>query len=854
MDKKTPDVPLAKPTDAHYYRFGLSGLSSGGKTCLLAALALPRVTRANGLTASPLPVSGKAAQHLKDGRKWLDEACTALRGEGVPPPNSIENIGQLTLRYKFTDGCQREVFVELVDYSGELLDSRLSQSELAGQLRRYLGEVDGFLFVAEYPKAGENAADLANYLQHLREALALLRHEVNGSGNAPSAPIALLVNKWDRSGLLSRTPSAYEEETRKLKAFLESEPLPPHAGLLADLTAASRGGCRAFPLSAFGEAIRVPSEKEGEFIEKPAQVTPELPSFGIEEPVLWLVEQRDRCDADALEVASRKRNLWINPWTSHRCRWKAKRLMTRMSAASPEITRVRRVHSRLNRRFGAHVLWLVLIYLVGDLSRDVMKFRHERAAMANPADKDGWANAEAWFTNYTESSPLRHVLHRRFILSNDAASEELLSARTARDQSAWKSVVACKDEAARDALAAEYLKAFPQGIHWPAALQIQTEAKTRQDRSQLRARIQALVSRLASLEKEVEQAEKSTPPDFKPVSDKLASLERDVQNVPGLEVADESLSKQRQDVVAGVGSLCAKIAGRLAAGKTRKDYFDLTERHEWEKAGRLLAGLPPAEFSDLRENFREKVMSQVEARAIYLLGNGAGWKESKDFIEGFRTAKLRPLLPESANELMDSLMTRIKQKGDRGLYESCSGLGGRARFTAYLEDAPLGSMNDVAKEWLHFLDLRENKNTYRVGVDKIKWNENARKADTFYDTENRIWISIGAATKKTTLWDNRIGEYVPNNREKFAVEVRDAIAGDQQAVSLQLWDIDSPDGDDSLGELELKSSIEGLQDLTINLKGAEFGPNTVTFWVEVFDNEHWTEFRRPALPPWTPPQ
>ncbi|MEI7912290.1 MAG: hypothetical protein WCK77_21875 [Verrucomicrobiota bacterium] len=853
MDKKTHNAAPTSTTDTRYYRFGLSGLSSGGKTCLLAALGLPRVAHPNGLTAIPLPVPKMAARHLKDGRAWLDIACEALSKGGVPPPTVFDNIGQLTLRYKFTDGCQREAFVELVDYSGELLDSSLSQSDLAGQLRRYLAEVDGFLFVAEHPKAGESAGDLASYLHHLREALALLRDETNGSGNAPATPIALLVNKWDRGGPLSRTPNAHDEEVCKLKAFLESEPLPPHAGLLADLTAASWGECRAFPVSAFGEAVSVPSDRPGEYIEKPAQVTPELPSFGIEEPFLWLIQQRDRCDADALEAASRRWSLWFSPWRSRRCSRNAKRLATRMSVASPEISRVQRVQTRLKRRFGAHVLWLVLIYLLGDMSLDVIHFRQARAAMGNPADKDGWTNAEAWFTNYAEASPLRHVLHRRFILSNDAASEKLLSARTLRDETLWNTVTDCQDPAARVRLADDYIRAFPQGVHRSAALKLLTEAETGQARRQLRAQLEALQSRLDGLMAEVSQAEKSQPPDFKSVSDKLPSLDRDVKNVPDMKVADEPLSKKWLNIVAGVGAIRAKIAGPVAAGEKRKKYYDLVKGNKWVEAGDELAGLP-AEYSDLRTHFRDNVMPQVEAGAMKVLGwNGAGWNESLVFVKEFRTLQLRPLLPEGARERMDELVTGIKQKGDRYMYSSCSDLGGSIPFSNYLDNAPLGSMREVVQNWLHFIDLRERKNTYRVGISRIKWGDKAKNAASFYNTENRIWISVGEAIKKSTLWDNRKGDYKPNDREKFAVEVRGVLAGDQQTVSLKLW-YKGRYWDYSLGDFELKSSIEGLQDLTRDLKGSEYGPNTATLWVEVFDNGHWREFKRPALPPWTAPK
>ena len=657
-----------------------------------------------------------------------------------------------------------------------------------------------------------------------------------------------------REKALSRTPNAYDEEVCKLKVFLESEPLPPHAGLLADLTAASWGGCRAFPVSAFGEAVRVPSDRPGEYIEKPAQVTPELPSFGIEEPFLWLIQQRDRCDADALEAASCRWYLWFLPWRSNTCSRNAKRLATRMSVASPEITRVRHVQARLKRHLCAYVGCLVLIYLIGELSVDVKHFRHVRAALMNPADKDGRTNAEAWFTNYTEASPLRHVLHRWFILNNDAASKELLSARRVPDENLWKNVIDCKDPSARVMLAENYLSTFPQGAHLSDALRIQSEAKTFLRRDQLRIQLQALQGRLDDLKVDVKVAKNNAPPNFKPVSVKLDSLREDVRKVPDMEVADNTLFKQRGEIETGIFSISSEIAGPVAAGEKRKQYDDLVKSNKWLEAGVVLKGLP-AGYEDLKTHFRDNVMPQVEAAAIKSLGgNGAGWEESLlDYVTKFRALQLGPLLPKGANERLVELEGRIRQKGDIYMYSSCSGLGDSIPFSNYLEKSPLGSMREVAKNWLHFFDLRDHKNTYRVGISRIKWSENAENAASFYNTEQQIWISVGEATKKSTLWDKRKGDYKPNDREKFAVDVRDVLAVEQQTISLKLWYI-GWFNESSLGEIELKSSIEGLQNLTRDLNGSEYGPNTVTLWVEVLDGGHWREFKRPELPPWTAPK
>ena len=859
MDETTATPPNSLRTDARYYRFGLCGLTTGGKTCLLAAMALPRVKNPREFTATLMPPPKGAAENLKAGEKWVKKARKALQAEWVPPPNA--HTDRVTLRYKFTDGKKREAFVELVDYSGELLDSSLSQAVLAAKLRGYFAEVDGFLFVAEHPKPGEKASEMAGYLLHLKEALAAHREDARSRGGDPSAPIALLVNKWDRSGPLARSKDAHEVETRRLDAFLTAEPPPPHAGLLAELRAASSGGCRSFPVSAFGEAVRVPGKKPGEFVEIPVRVTPELPSFGLEDPFLWLVEQRDCRDADDLDGASRNPNLWWNAWAAIRCWLKAHRTAARISPASPDAPRLGRMRRRLRARFAAHLALLTLLWLGIELSKDAIALRHARAAMSNPADADGWTEAETWFTNYAESWPTHHVLHKKLFLSAGGASAELQSARMQRDEKSWAAVTASADEATRVALSDDYLKNFPRGDHREEAIQLRTDADTRQKRDRLRAQFQTLAGRLDSVAKEVAQAAKNTQPDFQPASEKLQQLWRDAQNVPGVEMADAEMAKQWQNIIAGIGALDAKIQGQLAAGKSRKTYYDLIERKEWENAGRHLAGLSANEFPDLRDHFRTNIMPQVQVRAFAILGNGADWQKGLAFLAGFQSAQLRPLLPEDASKRFAEFEKQVNEKGDSWLYAQCNSSAGPEPFTEYLANAPFKSMDTpmraAAKKWGHFYDLRKNGNTYRVGVAKIVWGPSARNADGrpgAGQQDNVLSISVGASKPvETTFWSDRESAWTPNPADHAAV-VKDVVAGNPLNIDLKVWDKDWPDGNDYLGGVKVPGLLDELHGLTRDLVDAEYGPNTATFCVDVLDGGKWVPFKKPDLPQWEAPK
>lgn len=157
------------------YRFALYGRRNSGKTCLLAALAMERTAHPEGLSCTWLAEdpkddwlnsrgnTGENANEVlttfRRGREWLELAIRNLEEGSVPPPNPNDS-DVLRLRYEFTVADHRTFSVELIDYSGELIEPDLSDSELAQRLRRRMLTMDGILVLAEAPHPGQPVGEL----------------------------------------------------------------------------------------------------------------------------------------------------------------------------------------------------------------------------------------------------------------------------------------------------------------------------------------------------------------------------------------------------------------------------------------------------------------------------------------------------------------------------------------------------------------------------------------------------------------------------------------------------------------------------------------------------------------------
>jgi hypothetical protein len=481
----TPLLTSMPASKKKVYRFALYGRRNSGKTCILASLAMERVAHPDGLSCTWLDTppkgsrpTGEAGYGNEDdvtaafthGKAWLEQAIRNLEQGAVPPPNPHDKDA-FRFMYEFTAGDHRTFLVELIDYSGELIDPDLSDTDLAKRLRQHMLTMDGILVLAEAPCWGQQAGELYKELQRLKRAFAALRGEKQ-DGPALAVPVALLINKWDRrtqtDGFSSRKrPSEIDE-------FLASQPEPPHRGLVDTLQGSVvQGLFKAFPVSAFGKHAtngEVNGTENGQkHPERPAQVNP-LCSFGLEDGFVWACRCRDQIDVSELESEARNR-AWWKPWqlvdrkVRRSLKERASQLGQRFPQSSEEHRRVRAAARRsataLTGQFGLAAMMLAILYLGAGAINDYLSYRAHRPTFANlqAAEKNHLNEAEKWLEQYGNNKWLFHAGFRPFF-SGESAAAQLVSIREWKRDSAlvewserWKEIERAPDEVTKEGLA-----------------------------------------------------------------------------------------------------------------------------------------------------------------------------------------------------------------------------------------------------------------------------------------------------------------------------------------------------------------------------------------------------------------
>lgn len=171
----TPVLPKT-PHKPKIYRFSLYGRKNSGKTCILAALAMERRAHPDGLSCTWIePPShaldqagnstGESSESIASaftlGKEWLEQGMRNLARGERPAPNPNDKT-VFRFMYEFTAADHRTFLVELIDYSGELIDPDLSDTELATALRQHLLSMDGILVLAETPHPGQPVGEWAS--------------------------------------------------------------------------------------------------------------------------------------------------------------------------------------------------------------------------------------------------------------------------------------------------------------------------------------------------------------------------------------------------------------------------------------------------------------------------------------------------------------------------------------------------------------------------------------------------------------------------------------------------------------------------------------------------------------------
>jgi len=614
----------AKPKKV--YRLALYGRRNSGKTCILAALAMERVAHPDGLACTWLDTRPKylssytesenqteenVAEAFDLGKEWLEKAICKLQQGEVPAPNPNDKDAYRFL-YEFTAKDHRTFLVELIDYSGELIDPDLSDTDLAKRLRDHMLTMDGILILAEAPCRGAQVGELYNELQRLKRAFALLRGEKQ-DGPALAVPVALLINKWDRRTQADGFSAVNSE--REIEEFLASQPEPPHRGLVDTLRGSvAEGLFRAFPVSAFGKHVPTSDANENSSSEKipdrPAQVNP-LSSFGLEDGFVWACRTRDQLDLRTFEADASTR-AWWKLWQL--ANWKmqsslsarASELEKRFPDASEEKRRVQQAKWRTKTAYAQQfVLTLmigVLTYLAAGAVIDYRDYSVHRPTFANlqAAEKEQLTAAETWLEDYGNNKFFFHTGFRPFF-SGERAAALLVAIREWKRDSAldqwnerWKEIEQAPDEVTKKALANKLRDDLRSATYTDE--QVVAKCNALLEQCQANRKIRENILALQTVEAEFTSLVSSKSED----KSEYRRVRRRVEDLPLHKDGEtKKLAEQRIDLMKKIDDHLDKIEQLVVERRNTENSAFIAEQQR-----RLNAGVEVADFESILANVK----------------------------------------------------------------------------------------------------------------------------------------------------------------------------------------------------------------------------------------------------------
>lgn len=866
---------MTRRVQKRLYRFALYGRSGSGKTCLLTAMLMDRRPDPQGRTCKRLPVQEDDPPELHKGKKWLDDAVAALTAGGLPEPTRVDLDPPPRFRYEFTAAGRDVGYVELIDYSGELInpDDEAQPDALANRLKENFRHLDGILVLAEAPRRDGRSGNVSDELRRLGEAFASLGATAE---EERLVPVALVLSKWDRQSALDGTAPAREYE--HLGRFFAEHPThqtlftnlrhrvgdrdPPRAEADGEQRAEEKDGghsvpprptavcvepddtCNAgaFPVSAFGCSHVATHGRDV------PDVTQPLPSFGLEAPFVWLMQRRDALDLheiaqdlDALPGWWRPR-LWF---FNHPLLRRARRTRDRVPPLGEQAQQARQLYRRVARRlWGGTAIGVLLVLLALAISQGVwdgIQFAIHRDATADPSATDEeLRRAESWLKAYLPQRFFHPVLSR-FVTTNDA--QELLQRIYAqRERRLYRPFQESTDVVVKQRLGEEYLRHFPNGTYADEArtfLEGRRQAREEgENEGWLCAReteLQGAValpsgdSRLQELDRLVKQCtERQGLPYPDAETDGQRGRRLRIQQTATDEKVEEMKHQEWQKFRLGVEKALAD--GRIAEAATL-----LAERQErdepWQQLVRNLVAVAPA---------------QTRTRLDKLI-RMALWADGYKFINDCQEAlgKLKARCPASLSGDLETLVRQgsqlrqaTQEEHDQWLYQDVRRHRTLDKCNAYLKQAPLRTMRAEVDAYQRYLTAREGPLALTIGV-KIRWGQGCETGNdnlAVVMLDNAKVIEAGSLVATPGATTGVIGQHAIKKRLTDEVKLDVGIVEDDSWLTF--GDDDNGHGAASVPVGELKSYVLRLpnaagtffNEALFSLQGIPAEPNLPAAW------------------------
>jgi len=710
------------------YRLALYGLPGSGKTCLLAALAMPRLPHPLGhsciwrffgtpkvdmlnedeVAVEELNEQDKQLIIRQHSQQWMKTAIHKLSEHEVPPPNPTFD-DPFVFEYDFTASTHQTFRIELTDYSGQLIDPSLSESELATNLRHRFAEMDGVLILAEAPfhegvnqiaqknqntQKGGGKKQVYADLYLLQQAFSLLSCERETCA-ALDIPVVLLINKWDRYSNIDYANPVSEQ--KKLEDFLNSSTPPPHKGLCDVLKfSVTEGNFKVLPVSALGASECVLLE-QGDTVEQPIQVNP-INAFGLEDAFIWLAQQRNAIDLKEFGERSLK------------CPVMAKgmglELLNRFPKYSDETKKIQailKVGKKVkNFRIFYMVIVVIAMWLITETSLDVINYKkHQIVADSPQATHEQLGEAENWLTQYIAAPYFRHLISKIF-LNQEQAQNILIQLQAHREKFLWEPVEKALQVNLQVALvpATTYLKYYPYGKHVQEAQDI----KLRAEFMQLKQINQEAFHKLAIQVQEHKQD-----------VNKLNQLLKELRYLPLYPQAEtEDMRQQRI-------TLGNQVSGLLL----QKDINQKMQAGKFLAAARLLNNQPEIHLSmDFKEDFKKEVLGKIEQQVTIALKINKELDIADKLLKEYTNDFPSSLQTEEGKAKVAALQLKVNERQDERLYEAAKKYKNLEHVQKYLQKAPLLTMaKEVSayKAFLNSVDPSTTLHKLQLKLVQIHW-------------------------------------------------------------------------------------------------------------------------------------
>jgi GTPase SAR1 family protein len=819
------------------YRIALYGLSSSGKTCLLAALAMPRYPHALGYTCIWRAIEVNKPKHevgkhnhylikLNRSKEWMTQAIENLSALQLPPPNET-NDQQFVFEYDFTASTHQTFRAELTDYSGELINPKVSRDQLAKDMRKKIMDMDGIVVLAEAPFRDkwinfQNEKDCHDHtytdLYPLRQAFSLLRCE-NQTCAALDVPIALVITKWDRYSDIDYITHATEQ--RKLEEFMNASTPPPHKGLQDVLCySVTKGNFKVFPVSGLG-ACECTHLEQGR-IERPKQVNP-LNAFGLEDPFIWLAQRRDAIDLQNYQEQSQS---IIFP----RCKETGLDLLNRFPKASKESKEIKKLLQACQRSKKLRTLYItlgiVVFWLMAETTLDIKSYQqHVVAANNEHAGHQELEHAEKWLTNYISAPYYRHLISNIF-LSREEVEKLLTDVQNQRETFLWGPVEEALAVNLSAALspAQTYLKYYPYGPHAKAAhdikLRSQIQLAQRQYEDQLR-KIAFVV-----------QKEVNNPKRLSELLDVLRELPYDP------EAETDSLRQERL-------ALEQQVSDQLTYLKDQQDWEQFIHQIDqvmqtgnFLAAGQLLSRHPADKrLNRLKETFKTVVMQNLEKQVS--MASSDQLDQVTEYLKAY--AQLPEDLKSPVHQSQVSAWQHhIYERQDEILYEAARTQLDIKHIDQYLQKAPLKSMAKEIHDYKVYLESISGVmlNQLRLKLAQIQW-ENIK------DNNNTVTVLLNA---RQVIKNNKVNAepHTSSNligiSSEFSAKPSDILTIEIKVINKDFF------FDDDYGYVEAEIALSELAEASNGYKltlRTEQGVKTGTAFIEI---ENYPQ--EPLLPVW----